>query len=90
MKAVNILLGIFNAFLITEIYITTFQRIKENGGTDKTVLFPLVFFFLELVINCVLLMIYYLMKKQSLINFQRIILLLVLISGSVGVCIFSR
>ena len=36
------------------------------------------------------LMIYYLMKKQALINFQRIIVLLVLISGSVGVCIFSR
>ncbi len=90
MKAVNILLGIFNAFLITEIYITTFRGIKENGSTDKTAVFPLVFFFLELVINFVLLMIYYLMKKQTLIEFQRIILLLVLISGSIGVCIFSR
>ncbi len=90
MKAVNILLGIFNVFLIAEIYIITFQRIKENGSTENMVLLVFVFFFLELVINCGLLMIYYLMKKQALINFQRIILLLVLISGSIGVCVFSR
>ena len=90
MKALNILLGIFNVFLIAEIYITTFQRIRENSDTDNMVMLVFVFFFLELVINCGLLMIYYLMKKQALINFQRIILLLVLISGSIGVCVFSR
>ncbi len=90
MKAVNILLGIFNVFLITEIYIITFQRIERNGSTENTVLLTFVFFFLELVFNCGLLMVYYLMKKQALINFQRIIVLLVLISGSVGVCIFFR
>ncbi len=90
MKAVNILLGIFNIFLITEIYIITFQRIERNGSTENTVLLTFVFFFLELVFNGGLLIIYYVMKKQALINFQRIIVLLVLISGSVGVCVFSR
>jgi hypothetical protein len=90
MKAISILLVILNIFLITEIYIKSFNIIKENGSTDKTVLFPLVFFFLLLITNCVLLLIFYLIKKQILITFQRIILLLVLIAGSIGVCIFSR
>jgi hypothetical protein len=90
MKAINVLLGIFNIFLITEIYITTFQSLKRNVSTENTVLVTFVFFFLELVFNGGLLIIYYLMKNQALINFQRIIVLLVLISGSVGVCVFSQ
>jgi hypothetical protein len=90
MKAISILLVILNIFLITEIYIKSFQIMKENDRTDKTILFPLVFFFLLLITNCVLLLIFYLIKKQILITFQRIILLLVLIAGSIGVCIFSR
>lgn len=58
MKAVNILPGIVNIFLLIEIYVRSFQSVRENGITDKTVLLPLVFFFLLLIINCILLFIF--------------------------------
>jgi hypothetical protein len=90
MKAVKIVLGIVNLLLIAGIYIVSFQSIHESGSDDKTVLLPLVYFSLLFIVNCVLLIAFYLTKMLFLIQVQRIILLIVIITGFIAVYIFSR
>ncbi len=88
-RVTKICLVLANLLAIAGTYIVSFQSIRESGSNDKTVLLPLVYFTLLFIVNCVLLMIFFLTKSLSLISFQKIILLAIIITGFMAVYIFS-
>ncbi len=89
-RVTKICLVFANLLAITGIYIVSFQSIRESGSNDKTVLLPLVYFTMLFIVNCVLLIVFYLTKSLSLIPFQKIILLAIMIIGTMAVYIFSK
>ena len=89
-RVTKICLVFANLLAIAGIYIVSYQSVRESGSNEKTFLLPLVYFTLLFIVNCVLLIVFYLTKSLSLIPFQKIILLAIMIIGTMAVYIFSK